>query len=74
MKHHIFNSFWGIYFTLCLMAFIWPIAGIANKIEPTIGGLPFFFAWYILWVLLIFGGSVVMYLWDQRRERGGISR
>lgn len=66
MNRRIFTVVWVTYFTVCMLAFIWPLAAVANKVDPTIGGFPFFFAWFILWVLLIFAGSVVMYFWDQK--------
>ncbi len=66
MKRRTFSIVWVSYFTVCMLAFIWPLAVFANKVEPTIGGFPLFFAWFILWVLLIFGGSVAMYFWDQK--------
>lgn len=66
MKHRVFSIVWVSYFTICMLAFIWPLALIANTVEPTIGGFPFFFAWFIAWVLFIFVGSVAMYFWDQK--------
>lgn len=69
MERRIFGIVWVSYFTICMLAFIWPIAGFANSVEPTIGGFPFLFAWFILWVALIFVGCVVMYFWDERLNR-----
>jgi len=50
------------YFALCFLAQIWPLAAVANRIEPRLLGLPFLFFWYVLWVLLIFVGVLLLYL------------
>jgi hypothetical protein len=57
----------GIYFLICTLAMIWPGAVVANRIEPMILGLPFFFFWYVLWVFMVFVGCVILY----RLEYGG---
>lgn len=57
------------YFLVCLLAMVWPGAAIANRIEPTILGLPFFFFWYVAWVLLVFLGCLILY----RLKYGGRS-
>lgn len=51
-----------VHFTLCTLAMIWPGALIANRIEPTVFGLPFLFFWYILWMLILFVGMWLAYL------------
>lgn len=57
----------GAYFLVCTLAMIWPGAVIANRIEPMIFGLPFLFFWYVLWVFMVFVGTVILY----RLEHGG---
>ncbi len=57
----------GLYFLVCTLAMIWPGAVIANRIEPMIFGLPFLFFWYVLWVFMVFIGTVILY----RLEHGG---
>jgi hypothetical protein len=57
----------GIYFLVCTLAMIWPGAVVANRIEPMILGLPFFFFWYVVWVFMVFVGCVILY----RLEYGG---
>jgi hypothetical protein len=54
----------GIYFLVCTLAMIWPGAVVANRIEPIILGLPFFFFWYVLWVFLVFVGTLILYRWE----------
>ncbi len=56
----------GLYFLVCTIAMIWPGAVVANRIEPMILGLPFFFFWYVLWVFLVFLGCVVLYRLEYR--------
>lgn len=63
-QHRAFAGVWVTYFTICMLAFIWPVAVGANSIEPRIAGFPFFIAWYLIWVLLVILGSVSMYVWD----------
>lgn len=58
------------YFLVCLIAMVWPGALIANRIEPMVLGLPFFFFWYLLWIALVFIGCVILY----RLEYGSQSR
>lgn len=70
VQHRVFASVWISYFTLCILAFIWPLATVANSIEPKVAGLPFLFVWFLIWVGLIFVGGLVMYLWDARLNRG----
>ncbi|SFI16521.1 DUF3311 domain-containing protein [Modicisalibacter xianhensis] len=55
------------HFTLCTLAMIWPGALIANRIEPTVLGLPFLFFWYVLWMLILFVGMWLAYL----KQHGG---
>ena len=57
----------GAYFLICTLAMIWPGAVVANRIEPMIFGLPFLFFWYVLWVFMVFVGTVILY----RLEHGG---
>ena len=57
----------SIYFFICTLAMIWPGAVIANRIEPFVLGLPFFFFWYVLWVFVVFVGTLILY----RLEFGG---
>lgn len=58
----------GLHFAVCTLAMIWPGALIANRIEPTVLGLPFLFFWYILWMLILFVGMWIAYV---VRHRGG---
>lgn len=71
-QRRLFAGVWISYFTVCMLAFIWPLVTAANTIEPRILGVPFLIAWFLIWVLVIFAGSVGMYAWDLRlSSRGG---
>lgn len=54
----------GLYFLVCTIAMIWPGAVVANRVEPTILGLPFFFFWYVFWVFMVFVGTLILYRWE----------
>jgi hypothetical protein len=54
----------GAYFFVCTLAMIWPGAVIANRVEPMIFGLPFFFFWYVMWVFIVFIGTIILYRWE----------
>ncbi|GGO79345.1 hypothetical protein GCM10011348_13390 [Marinobacterium nitratireducens] len=56
-----YNLLVGLHFLVCTLAMIWPGALIANRIEPTVLGIPFFMAWYILWMCLLFVGTWIAY-------------
>lgn len=50
----------GIYVAACLAAMVWPVyAWVGDRIEPRVLGLPFAFAWNIIWVLASFVALVV---------------
>ncbi len=52
----------GLYLLLCFLAQIWPIATLANRIEPRVMGLPFLFAWYVGGVFAVFAGLLLLYI------------
>jgi len=57
------------YMVFFLVASIWPGASLVNRLEPSVLGLPFNFAWY---AFLIVGAFVVL-LWldaEQQRKEG----
>ena len=47
---------YALYVLVCLAALVWPVyAWVAgDRIEPRVFGLPFAFAWNVLWVCLSF--------------------
>lgn len=55
------------YYLVCVLAVTWPGALVANRVEPMILGLPFFFFWYVAWALMMFAGMLALY----RLEYGG---
>lgn len=62
----------GSYFGICFLAQIWPVALVANRVEPRVLGLPFLFFWYVAWTGAIFFGLVLLYVWERvDQERSG---
>lgn len=57
-----YQSLVGLHFVLCTLAMIWPIATLANRVEPQVFGLPFLFFWYVLWMGLLFVGMWVAFV------------
>ena len=56
------NGFFVTYFLVCFLANVWPIASVANRVEPMFLGLPFFLFWVVMWSVLAFIGVVALYL------------
>lgn len=56
----------GLGYAICILAMIWPGALIANRIQPYVLGLPFFFFWYVAWVFVLFAGLATLYWLEQR--------
>ncbi|MFC6668774.1 hypothetical protein [Marinobacterium aestuariivivens] len=52
----------GLHFAVCTLAMIWPGALIANRIEPTVLGMPFLMFWYTLWMGVLFVGTWIAYV------------
>ncbi len=45
----------GLYLVVCCLCVVWPgYALFGARIEPFVFGLPFAFAWMVLWVVLTF--------------------
>ena len=62
------NGFFVAWFLACFLANVWPIALLANRIEPTIFGFPFFLCWTVSWSFLAFVGIVTLYLSTLERQ------
>lgn len=56
----------GAYLVLMLLAVVWPGAVPAARVEPTVLGLPFSFAWPALWVA---GAVPVLWALDRVEAR-----
>ena len=64
------KSVFILFFVLLLLAMLWPVVTIANRIEPYVLGLPFILFWFVLVLTLEFLGLVILY-WLERRRRNG---
>lgn len=61
-------TFFVIYFILCVLAEVWPIFLIANRVRPYILGLPFSMFWTVLMVVLGFVGMIFLYRFEYKGE------
>ncbi len=59
--------FWFCYFLVCLLAQVWPVYLIGNRIKPYLLGMPFSMFWIGLWIVIIFIGLVIKYNQEYRR-------
>jgi hypothetical protein len=57
-----------LFFLVYLLALTFPGILPFNRIEPFVLGLPFSFAWVILWVVLGWGALAWRYSVDRRRR------
>ncbi|MDA1264580.1 MAG: hypothetical protein O2816_05830 [Planctomycetota bacterium] len=61
---------YGLFALLCLTALVWPVyAWVGERIEPRILGLPFAFAWNVIWVAASFLALVAYDRTLERRRR-----
>ena len=51
---------------LALAAETWPGYLLADRLEPYILGLPFDFAWLVLWIVVVFAALVLTFRADMR--------
>ena len=62
-KRKIYVEF-GLFFAICFVAELFPIYSIANKVEPSVLGMPF--GWLVFLTVLQFIGLAVLYRWEYR--------
>ncbi|MDW7669841.1 MAG: hypothetical protein SCJ93_13540 [Bacillota bacterium] len=55
------SIFWFWYFVICILATMWPIYIIANRIYPMILGMPFSMFWVAFWIGLLFVGTMTKF-------------
>lgn len=53
---------------LCLLAMVFPIYSVANRVEPFVLGMPFSMFWIVLWIGVEFVGMIAAYLWEYQRR------
>ena len=66
-----FKLFWLFYFGALLMAMLWPVVKIGNRIEPFILGLPFLLFWFVMLLFLIFLGLLIMFWTEKAGQKNG---
>jgi Protein of unknown function (DUF3311) len=52
-------SWWYLLFVLQFVVILWP--PFYNKIDPTLGGIPFFYWFQLLWVLVSAALTAIVY-------------
>ncbi len=68
MRARLPHVLYGVFTVLCLTALVWPVyPWISSRVEARPFGLPFPFAWNILWVVLSF---FALFLYDRSNRRG----
>ena len=61
-------SWWYLLFIIQFAAVIWP--PFYNKIEPTLGGMPFFYWYQLLWVIIGAILTAIVYFATEAQARG----
>ncbi len=56
---------------LALMAETWPGYLVGDRLEPYVFGLPFDFAWLVLWIAVVFVALVLTFRADMRAAGAG---
>lgn len=51
---------------MALLAETWPGYLLVDRLEPYVFGLPFDFAWLVLWIALVFAALVLTFRADMR--------
>jgi|SRR5689334_19726082 hypothetical protein len=61
-------SWWYLLFIVQFVAVLWP--PFYNRIEPTLGGMPFFYWYQLLWVIIGAVLTVIVYFATEAEARG----
>ncbi len=61
-----------IFFLICLIFQIFPLAEIANKPLPIVFGMPFLMFWIVMWIVIEFIGLIILYYLDVIKYGGDI--
>ena len=63
------NYLWFIIFAVFIaLVMIFPIFGLANRVEPRVLGMPFSMIWVIFWIGVEFVVLVAFFLSEEKRE------
>lgn len=63
----VYISF-AIFFILCWIFAIFPVAEIGNKVHPIVFGMYFFFFYEVLLGVIQSIGALSLYLWEYRKN------
>ena len=63
------NNLWFIIFAVFIaLVMVFPIFGLANRVEPRVLGMPFSMIWVIFWIGVEFVVLVAFFLSEEKRE------
>ena len=61
-------SWWYLLFIVQFVAVIWP--PFYNKVEPSLIGMPFYYWYQLLWVIIGAAFTAIVYFMTEHRHRG----
>ncbi len=62
-KKKLYTSF-IIFFIICFLFQVFPLAEIANRPTPIVLGMPFLMFWIVMWIMIEFVGVIILYYLD----------
>ena len=63
------SSRWFIIFVVAIaLVMIFPIFGLANRVEPRVLGMPFSMFWVVFWIGVEFIVLIAFFLNDEKKE------
>ncbi len=57
-------TFFIIFFIICFLFQVFPLAEIANRATPIVLGMPFLMFWVTIWIVIEFIGLIILYYLD----------
>jgi len=67
-EHHASWSWWYLLFLIQFIAVLWP--PFYNRLEPSLAGIPFFYWYQLLWVIIGAILTAIVYFATERQRRG----
>ena len=59
---------WFIIFLIAIaLVMIFPVFGLANRVEPRVFGMPFSMFWVVFWIVVEFFGLIVFFWVEEKR-------
>lgn len=64
------NRLFVIFMVALTLILVFPIYGVANRVEPYVLGMPFSLAWIVFWTLVEFIVLILFFRWEYSSGRG----